>query len=136
MNQTESWIFNQSGVIPYRCREGEVEVLLITSRKRKRWVIPKGIVEAPLSPKDSAAKEAWEEAGITGHVSQSAIGNFQYDKWGGTCHVEVYLFRVDSVLADWPEVWRSRQWFSLEEAANLVDELQLKQIITTIPSLI
>ncbi len=56
-------IFQQSGVIPYRIIEGKVEILLITTRKRQGWVIPKGGLCKGMSPHDSAAKEAWEEAG-------------------------------------------------------------------------
>ena len=35
-------VFQQSGVIPYRINDGKVEVLLITTRSRQGWVIPKG----------------------------------------------------------------------------------------------
>jgi 8-oxo-dGTP pyrophosphatase MutT (NUDIX family) len=136
MNRAEQWMFIQSGVIPCRCRQGEVEILLITSRKRKRWVIPKGIVETPLNPADSAAKEAWEEAGILGQIIQPPLGTYQYDKWGGTCQVEVFLFQVESVLESWPEEWRDRQWLSLDEAAGRVDEAELKQMILAVPELL
>jgi 8-oxo-dGTP pyrophosphatase MutT (NUDIX family) len=136
MNRTESWMFIQSGVIPYRRRGGEIEILLITSRKRKRWVIPKGIVEVPLSPSDSASKEAWEEAGILGQIIQPPLGTYQYDKWGGTCQVEVFLLQIETVLESWPEDWRDRQWVSLEEAANRVDEPELKQMILALPDLL
>ena len=51
-------------MIPYRIKgKKKVEVLLITSVKRKRWIIPKGYVEFNLSPFESAKKEAFEEAG-------------------------------------------------------------------------
>ena len=136
MNKTPTWMFIQSGVIPYRCRQGEVEVLLITTRKRKRWIIPKGVVEPALSPADSAAKEAWEEAGILGRVIQPSLGAYHYDKWGGTCQVEVFLLQVETALESWPEVWRDRQWLSLEEAANRVDETELKQMILAVPGLL
>lgn len=134
MNQTPDWIFNQSGVIPYREVGGELQVLLITSRKRKRWVIPKGIVETPLSPRDSAANEAWEEAGITGRVSSAAIGVYRYNKWGGTCRVQVFPMQVTDMLDQWPEVdLRDREWVSLAEAARRVDEADLKQMILALP---
>ena len=134
MNRAPDWMFNQSGVIPYRSRNGEIEVLLITSRKQKHWVIPKGIVEVPLTPQDSAAKEAWEEAGITGQVSQTPVGSYQYFKWGGTCHVEVFLLRVEAVLENWPEAdLRTRRWLSVEAAAGQVEEQQLRQLLLSLP---
>lgn len=110
--------------------------MLITSRRRKRWVIPKGIIEGPLTPRESAAQEAWEEAGITGQVSQSAINSYRYNKWGGTCQVKVFLLQVETVLDNWPERWRDRQWLSVKEAASRVDEEELKQIILAVPELL
>ncbi len=137
MNQRPDWIYRQSGVIPYRYKDGDIEVMLITSRKGKRWVIPKGIVEPHLTPQDSAAQEAWEEAGLVGRVSSQAIGSYRYDKWGGTCQVEVFLLQVETVLATWPEVnLRSRQWFPPAEAASRVDEQQLQQILQAVPEII
>jgi len=129
--------YNQSGVIPYRIENGDIEVLLITSASGKRWVIPKGIIEPALSPAASAAQEAWEEAGLKGEVIEPAIGRYAYFKWGGECRVEVFLMAVSQVLDSWPEAdVRKRQWINIEEAANWVDEKDLKQLITSLPELI
>ena len=129
------WIYNQSGVIPFRREEGDVQILLITSRSRKRWVIPKGIVESEFSPQESAQKEAYEEAGITGKIINETIGKYTYKKWGGTCTVQVYLLEVDEILDDWPEnYFRTREWMSVEEASKRVDEKKLKKIIQNIPT--
>ena len=43
------WIYRQSAVLPYRQGPDGLEVLLVTSRKRSRWVLPKGIVEPGLT---------------------------------------------------------------------------------------
>lgn len=137
MIQLPGWMYNQSGVIPYRYRDEELEVLLITSRKRKRWVIPKGIIEPHLLPQDSAAQEAWEEAGIRGQVSQTPLGTYQYHKWGGTCQVKVFLLQVEEMRETWPEAkLRDRQWFSIGEAVNRVDEAELKQMLLALPELV
>ncbi len=137
MNQPPAWFFKQSAVIPYRIKAEKIEVLLITSRKRKRWVIPKGVIEPLMSPQESAASEAWEEAGITGQISDTSIGDYEYQKWGGTCHVQVFLLKVETVLEDWPEsIMRSRQWLSLEQAAGRVDEKKLKQMLLSLPDLL
>jgi 8-oxo-dGTP pyrophosphatase MutT (NUDIX family) len=61
-------LVEQSGVIPYRIENGQIEVMVITSSTGKRWVIPKGLIEPDMTPQDSAAKEAWEEAGLLGKV--------------------------------------------------------------------
>jgi 8-oxo-dGTP pyrophosphatase MutT (NUDIX family) len=122
-------VYRQSGVIAYRVEDGRVEVLLVTSRSSKRWVIPKGLVEPHLSPRRSAAKEAMEEAGIKGDVSRHSVGSYEYDKWSGTCHVEVFEMHVERELKRWPEDWRTRKWFSVPKAVKKVDEKKLKRLI-------
>jgi phosphohistidine phosphatase len=126
------WFYNQSAVIPYRLAAGKIEILLITSRKRKRWIIPKGIIEPQDSPAESAVKEAWEEAGITGRIFSPSVGVYEYQKWGGTCHVRVFVFEVEQIFESWPESFRAREWVSVAEAARRVDERELKQIILTV----
>jgi 8-oxo-dGTP pyrophosphatase MutT (NUDIX family) len=123
-------IYPQAGLIPFRRKGGEVEVLLITTLKRKRWVIPKGLIEPDLSPAESALMEAEEEAGIQGTVDSEPLGTYEYRKWGGTCRVEVYAMRVNKTLDDWPEAeTRSREWFSIEEAVERVAQNGLKSLI-------
>lgn len=127
------YFYTQSAVIPYQERSGDVEILMITSRKRKRWVMPKGVKEPELSPQESAAKEALEEAGIQGAVSKVPIGRYQYDKWGGTCTVDVYTMQVKTVLDEWEESFRDREWVSLNEAVRRVSEPELKRIVQLLP---
>jgi 8-oxo-dGTP pyrophosphatase MutT (NUDIX family) len=129
MNDTD-WIYNQSGVVPFRLEKGKVQILLVTSRSRKRWVIPKGIIEPDLSPQESAQKEAYEEAGVSGKICGEAVGTYTYNKWGGTCTVKVFLLEVEKTLEDWSESYfRTREWMSVEEAVKRVDETELKEII-------
>ena len=66
MRSVPEYFYTQSAVIPFREQNGEFQVMLITSRKKKRWVIPKGVKEPELSAPASAANEAMEEAGIRG----------------------------------------------------------------------
>jgi 8-oxo-dGTP pyrophosphatase MutT (NUDIX family) len=130
-------VYAQSGVIPYTIRRGRIATLLITNWRCRRWVIPKGLIEGHLSARDSAVQEAYEEAGIRGKTSQEAIGEYQYQKWGGTCHVEVFLLMVQDVLTSWPEAtFRHRAWFSVESAAGMVKERALAGIILRVPALI
>jgi 8-oxo-dGTP pyrophosphatase MutT (NUDIX family) len=126
--------FQQSGVIPYRIRDGNIEVLLITSTTRKRWIIPKGVIELDMTPQDSAAKEAWEEAGIIGQVTSTSMGTYNYQKWRGICRVEVFLLKVETVLDNWPEAsYRKRRWLSVEQAVKRIKQAELKQILMTLP---
>ncbi len=129
--------FNQSAAIPFRFEDGEPLILLITSRRKKHWVVPKGIIEPLLSAPESAAREAWEEAGIRGRIRPQPIGEYEYDKWGGTCHVRVFLLEVEEELAEWPEAFlRERRWVSVEEAAALVDQAGLRRLILLVPDLL
>jgi 8-oxo-dGTP pyrophosphatase MutT (NUDIX family) len=125
----------QYGALCWRAASDGVEVLLITSRDTGRWVIPKGWPMAGLSPEASAAQEAWEEAGVDGQVHPHCIGRFGYQKCLSVtatvpCAVAVYGLQVTKLAKTFPEVKeRQRQWFPQEEAAGLVAEPDLAQII-------
>ncbi|MEG5064377.1 NUDIX hydrolase [Microcoleus sp. B3-A4] len=128
-------LVDQSGVIPYRIQDGEIEVMLITSSASKRWVIPKGLIEPDMTSQDSAAKEAWEEAGLLGKVFPDLLGTYEYQKSGYTCQVEVFLMQVEAVLEIWPEASkRKRQWVSIPKAIKRVNEPELKLILADLPN--
>jgi 8-oxo-dGTP pyrophosphatase MutT (NUDIX family) len=87
----------QYGVIPWRrSRDGEIEILLITSRETRRWVVPRGNAIPGLRSYEAAAQEAFEEAGIRGPVEPEAVGTYRYHKRRGGSMVpaEVELCRV------------------------------------------
>jgi len=129
METKPDYFYRQSAVIPFRRGHAGLEIMLITSRKRRRWVVPKGIVEPGLTEAESAAKEALEEAGITGRVLPKPVGSFEYEKWGGTCQVAVYAMEVEQELATWLEEFRDREWVNSAEAADRVLEPKLKEMI-------
>jgi 8-oxo-dGTP pyrophosphatase MutT (NUDIX family) len=126
----------QSAVIPFRRRNGELEVLLITSSSSKRWVIPKGDKETELSPRESAAREALEEAGIEGMVSGESVGCYAYEKGGDLCRVRVFAMAVEVMHDTWEENYRQRRWLGLREAARRVDEKDLKRILRSLPEFV
>ncbi|MCW8824299.1 MAG: NUDIX domain-containing protein, partial [Ignavibacteriaceae bacterium] len=74
--------FDQSGVIPYRRKNGTLEVLLVTTIRKKNWIIPKGFIEYHLSPFQSAKKEAFEEAGVRGSNTTRILGSYKAKKNG------------------------------------------------------
>jgi len=133
MRTRPDFFYQQSAVIPFRGRGDNLEIMVITSRRKRRWVVPKGVKEPDMSAPDSAAKEAREEAGIEGDVLPGAIGSYDYEKWGGTCTVDVYAMEVKKVYDDWLESFRDRQWVSLEEAAGRLGEEDLKAIVRSLP---
>ena len=125
----------QYGVIAWRRGpEREREILLITSRDTRRWVVPRGNAIAGLRNHEAAAQEAFEEAGIRGAVDTEPVGTYRYDKRRGgiTVPAEVELFRmaVAEEAADWPEKHeRERRWFPAEAAAAAVEEAELAALI-------
>lgn len=126
-----AYYYDQSGVIPYRIIEGKLQILVVSSRRGTRWVIPKGIKEADMSPGDSAAKEAWEEAGVKGRVSDQPLGRYSYEKWGGTCSVDVYALEVTECVdePDREEGHRRRLWMEKDEAIASLEEAGLKELV-------
>ena len=129
-------MIRQYGVLAYDIADdGEPRILLITSRSTRRWVIPRGNPIPGLSPAQSAAQEAYEEAGIIGPVEADAIGLYSYEKrrrLGFAVPAVVHLFRMNVAEErdEWPEKGqRERRWFPAEEAAAAVHEPELAKLI-------
>ena len=133
MRDRPAHFFKQSGVIPYRKRKGSIELMLVSSTSKKRWTIPKGVKERHLTPRHSAAKEALEEAGITGRLSKSSLGSYRYRKWGGTCTVKVYAMEVKKVHKYWQEDFRNREWISQREAMRRIENKHLQRMVKRLP---
>ena len=128
-------MITQYGVLPYRvAADGGIEILLITSKERGRWVIPKGNPIPFMLNHESAAREAYEEAGVEGPIAIEPIGSYRYDKKrrGGAAPalVNVYPLEVTREAAAWPEDReRIRKWFPQAEAAEAVEEPELRVTI-------
>jgi len=118
-------------------RNGDLkEYLLVTSRDSGRWVVPKGWPIRGLTSRETAMREAWEEAGVrSGKVSKDPIGTYTYGKRrenGFVLPVEtlVYSVAVNEIADKFPEVdERRREWVSAEDAASMVQEPELMEII-------
>lgn len=122
--------FTKSAVIPYRLKEGKLEILLVTSIKKKNWIVPKGYIEFNLTPFESAKKEAYEEAGVVGSNETVEVGQFINEKKSGKELVKVYTMEVDEELDDYPEKnLRKRKWFVYEEAIEKVQNNQIKNFL-------
>jgi 8-oxo-dGTP pyrophosphatase MutT (NUDIX family) len=135
----ESLTIRQIAALPYRSTgpglDAPVSVLLVTSRETKRWVIPKGNLQPGVSPHQAAASEAEEEAGVRGVVCPTPLGSYRYRKRRGSgaslmADVDVFPLAVSDELAEWKEQdERERRWFSLAEAADRVEEPDLRDLI-------
>lgn len=122
--------FDQSGVIPYRKKDGKTEVLLVTSIRKKNWIVPKGFIEYQMSPFQSAKKEAFEEAGVKGSNATKILGSYKVRKNGNELLTKIYSMKVTRVFKDYPEKnLRKRKWFSVYDAAKKVDIDELATII-------
>ncbi|ABN76163.1 NUDIX domain-containing protein [Cereibacter sphaeroides] len=125
----------QCGAICWRLEGGELQVLLITSRDTGRWVIPKGGRIEGLDDADSAAQEAWEEAGIQGEIAPQPLGRFTYQKIARNaasiaCEVVVFPLAVEDMSDVFPERGqRKRKWFTPDKAARKVAEPGLREIL-------
>jgi 8-oxo-dGTP pyrophosphatase MutT (NUDIX family) len=126
----------QYAALPYRpTGAAGTEVMLVTSRGRQRWIIPKGWPHAGRAPCDSAAREAFEEAGVLGPVGRRSVGSFRYKKRlkkgrFAVCDVHVFPLNVARQRQQWPEKnQRDIKWVSAKEAAEAVRNVRLSEII-------
>lgn len=125
----------QYAALPFRIVDGFPQVMLVTSRETRRWVLPKGWPEKDHKPWQLAAREAYEEAGLIGRIEQKSIGSYHYNKWLDEktfvpCQVSVFVMQVERQLEDWPEKsQRETRWFTPGQAAMLVDEGGLVRLL-------
>ena len=126
---------SQFAALCYRIRNGEVQVLLITSRTSRRWIIPKGWPIPGQTPAESALTEAFEEAGVVGKPSNLCLGIYSYTKVmpgedNLPCAVSVFPIKVKKLMKKFPESQeRKRKWFSPRQASARVREPELRKII-------
>ena len=108
-----------------------IEIVLVTSRQTRRWIIPKGNVDYGMSPYAAAAMEAEEEAGVRGEIGHDPLGSFTYEKRivSGICvtaKVVVFPLAVREVMDEWKESsWRRRKWCGVEEVADAIQDVAL-----------
>lgn len=129
----------QYGVVPYRLAEnGQPEVLLITTRETRRWMVPRGWLIKKLGPLGAGMREAFEEAGVVGDGGPP-IGSFRYLKRlrsgeSQAVRVELFAMAVNEQADDWPErAERIREWYPHRRAAELVEEPELRELLASLP---
>jgi 8-oxo-dGTP pyrophosphatase MutT (NUDIX family) len=127
----------QYAALPYRFTPAAaLEILLVTTRRSRRWIIPKGWPIKGLKPPKSAAREAFEEAGVRGKIGAKSVGVFTYDKMLDEhgievrCEVKVYPLLVRRQSEEWPEFeQRLIQWAEPAKAVALIKEPKLKKLV-------
>jgi 8-oxo-dGTP pyrophosphatase MutT (NUDIX family) len=139
MTRTKATIRYQCGALPFSITEdGEVKVLLVTTRGKRDWIIPKGWPIRNLTGGATAAREAYEEAGLLGAVvGEDPIGFYRYEKRRNSGkaaihEVSVFLFAVERQIRRWPEKSeRETRWFAPAVASTLVAQAGLADILQT-----
>jgi 8-oxo-dGTP pyrophosphatase MutT (NUDIX family) len=125
----------QVAAIPFRLREdGRLDVLLVTSRTTRRFIVPKGWPMKGKSGRKAAMIEAEEEAGVLGNALKQPAGSYSYWKRMANRFVRVdvvvYLLEVTEEMADWREATnRQRAWLPSADAALLIDEPELSTLL-------
>lgn len=125
----------QFAALCYKIIDEKVKVLLITSRRTGRWIIPKGWPAHGKTPIESAMTEAWEEAGVRGRVTGDCLGLFSYQKNIEDadelpCVAMVYPLKVKTLAVNFPEKGqRKRRWMAPRKAAEKVLEPELARIL-------
>ncbi|MCB1195892.1 NUDIX hydrolase [bacterium] len=124
-------IRKQSGVIPCFFDTDEMKIILVTPRWTDEfWIFPKGNIENGLTATASAAKEAFEEAGITGTLFSESVGTYRYEKLGTHYDVTFFVFLVKNIMEDYPEKnHRKRITATLAQAKNLVRDAELNILL-------
>jgi len=126
----------QFAALCYRIKREKVQILLVTSRGTKRWIVPKGWPMDGKTPAECAMIEAWEEAGVRGAASDACIGVYSYARIREgevslPCLAMLYPVKVKSLRDKYPEHKdRKRKWVSLKKAAKMVDHRELGKLIT------
>ncbi len=127
----------QYAALCYRVKkkQGDVEVLLLTSRDTGRWVIPKGWPMTGKKAHAVAEREAFEEAGAKGKIEKEPLGFYHYRKSLQTglkipVRVQVHVLEVEDMSRNFPEKGSRRlEWVSPAEAAARVNEPELKELL-------
>jgi 8-oxo-dGTP pyrophosphatase MutT (NUDIX family) len=126
----------QSAAIPYKLGEqGELMILLVTSRRTQRWIIPKGKVRPRTLPSRSAEREAFEEAGVLGRIGKQPVGTYwQGDALPsapeGSILVLAFALEVTDELPVWDEMHlRKRRWYEIRDALRAVRDLELRTLL-------
>jgi 8-oxo-dGTP pyrophosphatase MutT (NUDIX family) len=123
------WMPVQVAAVCYRRVGLSFEFLLVNTSAGK-WTFPKGRLCSWLSPSESAAREALEEAGVLGRIQENSFAYYLdlkrslgHDNRSREIRIAAYLMEVRSISTP-HETHRNPTWFSPEEAKERLAELR------------
>lgn len=139
MKKKKSRYRRQFGALPLRMdEEGRIEVMMVTSRETRRWIVPKGWPIKGLTGAQTAAREAEEEAGVLGVTGKTPVGAYMYDKRlkdgsSTRCYVELYPLWVVDDMHQWREhAERDVEWLPVAEAAERAGDASLGELLRAV----
>ncbi|MGJ5142170.1 NUDIX hydrolase [Bradyrhizobium oligotrophicum] len=129
----------QFAALPFRIEAAQLSILLITTRRKQRWSVPKGSPILRRGPHRVAAIEAYEEAGLRGKIGRQPLGRFKHSKRKGKrkipCEVKLYPLKVTKQHGRYPERGqRKLAWLPAAEAARRVHRAKLRRLIESFAS--
>lgn len=120
----------QAGAVVFRRRNNKIEILLITTLKKQKWILPKGIIEEDQDIGQTVKNELFEESGVQGNIVSPLLGENRRIKWGRKCIIKYYAVELQKIFTEWPEQeFRKRKWIEMRKALNKVSKPELKKII-------
>jgi 8-oxo-dGTP pyrophosphatase MutT (NUDIX family) len=119
--------------ICYRRGDKGIEFLLVRTSDGIRWTFPKGHIEKGESPGEAAAREAKEEAGVTGKVSPVPFVEYSFplqSSGQGTKsdRVAAFLLEVTEKI-DLQEPAREPTWFKPQKAKKKLAECREQEFV-------
>ena len=128
----------QSGAVPYLMEKEEIRVMLVTSSSGDAWIFPKGNIAKGMDTLKSAAKEAYEEAGVIGECENNMLGVIQIEKSPAEiAEVNIYPMKIESILPEWQEAGtRNRRLFRIGEAIGVIRGERSRKVLETLQEML
>ena len=124
----------------YRLRGGQPEFLLVRTRSG-HWTFPKGAVDGDATHADAAAREAFEEAGVTGQVERLPFLSYRHRKPGShssrkrVMTVHAHLCKVQQLVPP-REDYRDPTWFCASKAKRRLQKFRPPEFAAEVAAVI
>jgi 8-oxo-dGTP pyrophosphatase MutT (NUDIX family) len=121
------------GALPYRIRKNGIELILVTTRDGKRWILPKGQPEKRMSHPDVAKMEAYEEAGVLGAIDKDKHAEVVLSRGVKRTRLRIYPLRSKKVLKEYPESDRRKRIIvQPDDALKMISDKSLRKCVKTL----
>jgi 8-oxo-dGTP pyrophosphatase MutT (NUDIX family) len=116
----------QVAAVCYRRHGASVEFLLVNTNGGGKWTFPKGDPAPGMSHSQAAEREAWEEAGVRGHIEPRHFHVYIHSKgvfWRAPgvqeFVIKAFLLEVEQAVRPEEET-RNPTWYSAEDARKIL----------------